>query len=238
MLGHTLLYLRMRSLRKNNATSLLSPGLLLTLLTLLMRSTGTLSLLPQLNDKARSGNAKRPRGSAKIQTSLKGSTLGFAPRRSQRVTHGELGTDCGHHDGAAKPARIPSAPGTLTLGGTAVRLAVSSVTRLTLTRKHVVRDRMTVIALISCLSSACGTQDTVLGTRSFAKRQILRYDHGYAVESLPTPATAVALHAAAREPTARAPALEDEAKPSHETDHSVPRWVANDRKVRDIAWLL
>ncbi len=76
----------------------------------------------------------------------------------------------------------------------------------------------------------------MLGTRSFAKRQILRYDHGYAVESLPVPATAAALNAAAREPTARALPAEDYAKPGHETESSsVPRWVANDRKVRGTA---
>ncbi len=95
---------------------------------------------------------------------------------------------------------------------------------------------MMVVVLISSSSPAGRTQDTVLGTRSFAKRQILRYDHGYAVESLPVPATAAALNAAAREQTARALPAEDLAKPVHETDNSsVPRWVANDRKVHGTA---
>ena len=70
----------------------------------------------------------------------------------------------------------------------------------------------------------------MLGDRSFAKRQILSFDHGYAIESLPAAQPALPRPATVAQLADAAPA-EDVAAPK-ESGHSVPSWVANDRKVQ------
>ena len=69
----------------------------------------------------------------------------------------------------------------------------------------------------------------MLGDRSFAKRQILRFDHGYAIESLP--AQPALPQPAAIAQLADVVPFEEAAAPA-ETHHGVPSWVANDRKVQ------
>ena len=143
--------------------------------------------------------------------------------------------DCPQHDGATESSWLSAASGVITNGrycgqtGCQQRASLNTAT----SDVHVWQCRPNS-ALISCFNPCVRLQDTALGDRSFAKRQILRYDHGYAVESLPAPLASVPLPAATSEATAAARPAEGLARPDCDADRSVPRWVANDRKVRGI----
>ena len=141
---------------------------------------------------------------------------------------------------------LPNLPGyrphqvRLQMGGTAVRQPVSSKPAQR-SSSHLIVGGLTTSQQSLGLTPVFWSQNTAFGDRSFAKRQILRYDHGYAVESLPAQLSSVPLPlpVAARQPTAAAPPAESTAAPAESTappaweaDRSVPRWVANDRKVR------
>ncbi len=74
----------------------------------------------------------------------------------------------------------------------------------------------------------------MLGDRSFAKRQILRFDHGYAIESLPAAQPALPRPATVAQLADVAPA--EDVAAARESGHGVPSWVANDSKVQAHAY--